>query len=64
MPYALLLQARMVPRCRTIHSMLIHFRHQVVPVLLNRFREREETVKGEVFATFVSLLQQVRLLNC
>jgi hypothetical protein len=31
-------------------------------VLLNRFREREETVKGEVFATFVSLLQQVRLV--
>jgi hypothetical protein len=38
-------------------------RRQVVPVLLNRFREREETVKGEVFATFVSLLQQVRLLQ-
>jgi hypothetical protein len=64
MPYALLLQARMVPKCRSIQSMFIYSQHQVVPVLLNRFREREETVKGEVFATFVSLLQQVRLLNC
>lgn len=32
---------------------------QVVPALLARFREREETVKADVFATFVSLLQQV-----
>jgi len=31
----------------------------VTPALLARFREREETVKADVFATFVALLQQV-----
>ena len=60
----MLLQAQAVQKCAISNSKFIHPQHQVVPVLLNRFREREETVKGEVFATFVSLLQQVRLLNC
>ena len=33
----------------------------VVPALLARFREREEAVKADVFATFVTMLQQVNL---
>lgn len=35
---------------------------QVFPALLARFREREETVKGDVFATFITLLEQVEWL--
>jgi hypothetical protein len=32
---------------------------QVAPALRARFREREETVKADVFNTFTVLLQQV-----
>ncbi len=34
-------------------------RRQVFPALLARFREREDTVKADVFATFITLLEQV-----
>ena len=36
------------------------FSVQAAPALRARFREREETVKADVFSTFTVLLQQVR----
>ena len=33
---------------------------KTVPSLLSRFREREESVKADIFHAFVALLQQVR----
>ena len=33
------------------------------PVLVARFREREENVKADVFATFIQLLQRVSRLG-
>ncbi len=36
---------------------------QLCPTLVARFREREETVKADVFAAFTELLQQVSQLR-
>lgn len=38
------------------------FLQSVAPVLISRFKEREESVKADIIQTFVSLLKQTRLL--
>ena len=45
---------------RAYPDLLAELYPQVAPPLRARFREREETVKADVFATLVVLLQQVR----
>ncbi len=42
------------------HSQLCALRPQVAGELVSRFREREEGVKADVFATYGGLLEQVR----
>lgn len=43
-------------------EMLKRFYEQIAPILISRFREREETVKIDVFSTFVDLLRQTKLV--
>jgi len=43
-------------------EMLKRFYTQIAPALIARFREREETVKIDVFNTFVDLLRQTKLV--
>ena len=42
--------------------MLYTFYNEVSPVLINRFKEREETVKGDIFNVYITILQQTRPL--
>ena len=46
-----------LPLCR---CRLPQFYPQVSPALVSRFREREESVRGDVFQAYVHLLRQVR----
>ena len=43
------------------HDLLGSFYQSVSPVLIQRFGEREETVKVEVWTTFTSLLAQTKV---
>jgi len=43
-------------------EMLADIYQQIAPVLINRFKEREENVKLDIFATFVDLLKQTNNL--
>ena len=40
--------------------MLNVFYSEVSPILISRFKEREETVKGDIFNVYISILQQTR----
>lgn len=44
----------------TRHEMIIDLYHSVSPVLISRFKEREENVKVDVFMAYVALLKQTR----
>ncbi|XP_069499560.1 cullin-associated NEDD8-dissociated protein 1-like isoform X2 [Ambystoma mexicanum] len=44
----------------TRHDMLQEFYKTVSPVLINRFKEREENVKADVFCAYITLLKQTR----
>ena len=46
----------------TRHELLNVFYSEVSPILISRFKEREETVKGDIFNVYVSILQQTRPL--
>jgi cullin-associated NEDD8-dissociated protein 1 len=46
----------------TKHELLNVFYSEVSPVLISRFKEREETVKGDIFNVYISILQQTRPL--
>jgi cullin-associated NEDD8-dissociated protein 1 len=46
----------------TRHEMLNVFYSEVSPILISRFKEREETVKGDIFNVYISILQQTRPL--
>ena len=47
----------------TRNELLQYLCDTVAPVLISRFREREETVKLDIFKTFNRLLKQVRQSN-
>lgn len=40
------------------HDLLQDFYKTLSPVLISRFREREENVKADIFSTYISLLKQ------
>ncbi|CAF1035513.1 unnamed protein product [Didymodactylos carnosus] len=44
----------------THHEMLNAYYKQIVPVLIERFNEREDTVKGDIFHCFNTILQQTK----
>ncbi|XP_045123978.1 cullin-associated NEDD8-dissociated protein 1-like [Portunus trituberculatus] len=44
----------------TRHEMLIEFYKTVSPQLINRFKEREENVKVDIFHAYMALLRQTR----
>jgi cullin-associated NEDD8-dissociated protein 1 len=44
----------------TRHELLNVFYSEVSPVLISRFKEREETVKGDIFNVYISILQPTR----
>lgn len=44
------------------HEMLTCFYSDVSPILISRFKEREETVKGDIFNVYITILQQTRPL--
>jgi len=46
----------------TRHELLNVFYSEVSPVLIGRFKEREETVKSDIFNVYISILQQTRPL--
>lgn len=46
----------------TRHELLNVFYSEVSPILISRFKEREETVKGDIFNVYISILQQTRPL--
>ena len=46
----------------TRHDMLIELYKSVSPILITRYKEREENVKVDVFSAYIALLKQTR--NC
>ncbi|XP_013401957.1 LOW QUALITY PROTEIN: cullin-associated NEDD8-dissociated protein 1-like [Lingula anatina] len=44
----------------TRHEMLLDLYKNVSPTLVNRFKEREENVKSDIFHAYISLLRQTR----
>ncbi|XP_008945811.1 PREDICTED: cullin-associated NEDD8-dissociated protein 1-like, partial [Merops nubicus] len=42
----------------TRHDLLQDFYNTLSPVLISRFKEREENVKADIFSTYISLLKQ------
>lgn len=44
----------------TRHELLSEFYTTVSPALINRFKEREENVKADIFRTYVALLKQTK----
>jgi len=46
----------------TRHELLQIFYTEVSPVLISRFKEREETVKCDIFSVYIAILQQTRPL--
>lgn len=47
----------------TRHELLSFFYTEVSPILIGRFKEREETVKGDIFNVYNSILQQTKPLT-
>lgn len=45
-----------------LREMTTEFFVTIAPVLVSRFKEREETVKADIIQTFVSLMKQIRSL--
>ena len=46
----------------TRHELLTSFYDEVSPVLISRFKEREETVKSDIFNVYITMLHQTRPL--
>ncbi|XP_054718633.1 cullin-associated NEDD8-dissociated protein 1-like [Uloborus diversus] len=44
----------------TRHEMLLDFYNVISPVLISRFKEREENVKVDIFHAYIALLRQTR----
>merc|ERR1719400_1097438 len=48
----------------TRHELLQEFYQKVSPVLIGRFKEREENVKADIFHAYVALLKQTKPAIC
>ncbi|RNA07993.1 cullin-associated NEDD8-dissociated [Brachionus plicatilis] len=46
----------------TRRELLYVFYNEVSPVLISRFKEREETVKADIFSVYITILQQTKPL--
>ena len=44
----------------TRNELLAEFYAKVSPILINRFKEREENVKSDIFKAYIALLKQTK----